>query len=534
MPRTVLPSAGTHSAGGERRTMANHQQEGPASETPPTDPGCLPAWNVDDLPDPKPITKKNLLGLIGPGLVLAGGSIGTGELIMGPQVAARYHGALMWIALLSVLAQVVLNTEVMRYTLCTGEPVMSGYFRSKPGPRFWLFFYVLLDFAGWLPTLASLSAEVLVVAVRGLGPMDSVPPDTVRMVSYFVFLGCASLSLFGGKIFNTLQVVIGGKVIFVLIYMLFTTIFFVSAKTWGDIWGGLFDFTRVPRDSAGNVSIDWGIVAALAGFSGVGGLGNIMASNYVREKGWGMGAKVGAIPSAFGGHKVELSHVGTMLRDTPANRDRFRRWCQYLMVDQYGVWAAASLVAIMLPCLLGAQYLQLDSVDAPTGGNWRWAAALAQDFGAAKGPIFRTLTLVVALVILIPGQFYVIDSTARRWTDAIWSGSRRARLLDQKRIAHLYYTLAAIYVGWGMCVFTFFPKLSGSTMMIIGANLANLAIATTVLHTWYVNRRFLPASVRPSVGKQIAMAASAAFFLIMFGLVVWQKIVPEIQKLIGG
>ena len=66
------------------------------------------------------------------------------------------------------------------------------------------------------------------------------------------------------------------------------------------------------------------------------------------------------------------------------------------------------------------------------------------------------------------------------------------------------------------------------------ANLANLAIATTVLHTWYVNRRFLPASVRPSIGKQLAMAASAAFFLIMFGLVVWQKIVPEIQKLMGG
>jgi hypothetical protein len=85
-----------------------------------------------------------------------------------------------------------------------------------------------------------------------------------------------------------------------------------------------------------------------------------------------------------------------------------------------------------------------------------------------------------------------------------------------------------------MIVFTFFPKLSGSTMMIIGANLANLAIASTILHTWYVNRRFLPESVRPSVAKQAALAVSAAFFLIMFGLVVWQKIVPEIAKVVGG
>lgn len=508
--------------------------ESDAPEAASIDPGCLPAWNVDDLPEPAPITRRNLLALIGPGLVLAGGSIGTGELIMGPQVAARYHGAMMWIALISVIAQVVLNTEVMRYTVCTGEPVMTGFFRSRPGPRFWLFFYVLLDFAGWLPTLASLSAEVLVVAMRGLGPADVVPSDAVRGISYAVFLGCAALSLFGGKIFNTLQVVIGGKVLFVLAYMLFTTIFFVSAKTWGEIWGGLFDVTRVPRDAAGNPSIDWGLVAALAGFSGVGGLGNIMASNFVREKGWGMGAKVGAIPSAFGGHAIKLSHVGTMFRDTESNRERFRKWSRYLAIDQYGVWALASLVGILLPCLLGAQYLQLDSVDAPAGGNWRWAAALAQDFGAAKGPIFRTLTLVVALIILVPGQFYVIDVTARRWTDAIWSGSRRARGLDSRKIGRVYYTLAGLYVGWGMIVFTFFPKLSGSTMMIIGANLANLAIASTILHTWYVNRRFLPASVRPSPAKQVAMALSAFFFLAMFGMVVWQKILPEILKALGG
>jgi hypothetical protein len=533
------------------------------------DPGCLPAWDVDEMPEPAPFLAKNWLKLIGPGLVLAGGSIGTGELILGPQVAARYHGAMMWVVVLSILAQVVLNTEVMRYTLCTGEPIMTGFMRCKPGPRFWLGFYFLLDFGGWLPTLAALAAQVIVVAARGLGPADSIDENAVRQVSYVVFLCCAAMSLFGGKVYNTVQFVIGGKFLFVLFYMLACTLFFVSASTWMEIWGGIFDVTRLPRDPAtGQPHIDWGLVAAMAGFSGVGGLGNIMVSNFVREKGWGMASKVGAIPSAFGGHQVTLSHLGTMARPSTETNRRFKGWFKYLIADQYAIWALGSLIGIMLPCLMGAQYLKVPDaqgnvrtaevrragtpppspapqVNAPradaqpsdrevlakkSNEQWRWAAALAQDFGAAKGDIFRYFTLFCALVILIPGQFYVIDGVARRWTDAVWSGSARARLMDVTRIKHLYYSFAALYVTWGLLFFTFFGWLSGSSMMIFAGNLANFSIFMTICHTFYVNRRFLPKEMQPSPAKQAALVAAALFFLTMFALVVNQKLIPMFFK----
>ena len=44
--------------------------------------------------------------------------------------------------------------------------------------------------------------------------------------------------------------------------------------------------------------IDWFMLAAFTAIAGAGGLSNTMFSNYTREKGWGMGARVGAIPSA--------------------------------------------------------------------------------------------------------------------------------------------------------------------------------------------------------------------------------------------
>lgn len=488
------------------------------------DPGCLPAWEVDELPEPAPLRARNLLALIGPGLVLAGGSIGTGEWVMGPKAAAQYHGAMMWIVIVSIAAQIVLNTEVMRYTLCTGEPIMTGFMRSKPGPNFWLVVYLLLDIGSWWPSMAGLAAQIIVVAVHHLTPKDAIDPSTVQYYSYFVFIFCGLMPLFGGKIYNTLQVVMGTKFLATLFFMLFCNLFFVSMATWGEIWGGLIDPTRLPRDAQGNANIDWSLIAALAGFSGVGGLGNIMASNFVREKGWGMGGKVGAIPSAIGGTQIELSHIGTICADGEQTRKRFKGWFRYLIVDQYLVWALGSLIAMMLPCTLGAEYLRSTSLD--SNEQWRWAAAVAQGFGEAKGEIFRNLTLLCGLIIMIPGQFYSVDVTARRWTDAIWSGSMRARQLDKRLVKYIYYLFVGIYIIWGVSAYTFFPKLSATTMMIIAGNMANLAIAATMFHTLYVNRRFLPAEVRPSRIKQFALIVSGSFFLIMFGLVVNQKIVP--------
>jgi hypothetical protein len=101
-------------------------------EKPPVDPGCLPAWEMDEMPAPVPFENRNLLALIGPGIVLAGASLGTGEWAIGSAVAALYRGALLWVAPVAILCQVMLNTEVMRYTLLTGEPMFTGFMRSKP------------------------------------------------------------------------------------------------------------------------------------------------------------------------------------------------------------------------------------------------------------------------------------------------------------------------------------------------------------------------------------------------------------------
>ena len=197
--------------------------------------------------------------LIGPGLLLAGSAIGGGEWLFGPIVTARYGGQLMWIAALSILLQVSHNLCMMRYTLYTGEPIMVGFFRSIPGPRFWVFFYLLLDLGGIWPYLASNAAVPLVAAF--LGHLPGPEHDSVlRWVSYGVFSAGFVPLIFGGKVYNTVEKVMVAKIIVVLSYLGFICLFFVSWDTWITIFSGFFRVGSFPDEA-----IDWPTLAAFAG-----------------------------------------------------------------------------------------------------------------------------------------------------------------------------------------------------------------------------------------------------------------------------
>ncbi|HEU4751534.1 MAG TPA: hypothetical protein VFU47_00400, partial [Armatimonadota bacterium] len=66
---------------------ASDRHDVAAMEKPAVDPGCLPAWKMGEMPAPVPFGWKNILALLGPGIVMIGGTIGTGEFVTGAAVA---------------------------------------------------------------------------------------------------------------------------------------------------------------------------------------------------------------------------------------------------------------------------------------------------------------------------------------------------------------------------------------------------------------------------------------------------------------
>lgn len=136
----------------------------------------MPRWNVGELDPPPHFTRRNWTAMLGPGLLMAGASIGSGEWLLGPAVSARYGGALLWLATLSIVGQFIYNIEVSRYTLYTGEPVMTGKFRLLPGPMFWLFLYLALDFGAILPyQIANVTTTVAAVFMGQIPDPERIP-----------------------------------------------------------------------------------------------------------------------------------------------------------------------------------------------------------------------------------------------------------------------------------------------------------------------------------------------------------------------
>src|ERR1041384_217377 len=101
----------------------------PAANSPPTVPPAkkfeapwpgtkaMPRWDTGELIDAPIFTWRNILAMIGPGVVMGASAIGGGEWLSGPALTARYGGALLWVATVSIFFQVIYNIEISRYAL---------------------------------------------------------------------------------------------------------------------------------------------------------------------------------------------------------------------------------------------------------------------------------------------------------------------------------------------------------------------------------------------------------------------------------
>jgi hypothetical protein len=253
--------------------------------------------------------------------------------------------------------------------------------------------------------------------------------------------------------------------------------------------------------------LDWGTIVAFIAVAGLGGLGNTMFSNYARDKGWGMGKHVGAIPSAIGGRRIPLSHAGKVFPLDEANRGRWRGWLRHIGRDQL-VWIVASFVGMALPCMLSLEFIRNATVE----GNR--VAALAAEGMAERYPDFRwlfwTLTLFCGFMILFPGQISVGDQIARRWTDMIWSGTRWAKRFAGEQVKFLYYSILALYGLWGLLALSLFDPMQ---IAKIGAVLQNVALGFVTLHALHINRVLLPRELHPGWFLQLSAVVCGVFFL---------------------
>jgi hypothetical protein len=239
-------------------------------------------------------------------------------------------------------------------------------------------------------------------------------------------------------------------------------------------------------------------------------MGNLFTLSWLRDKGFGMGSIVGAIPSAVKGRQISLSKTGSIFDPAKeSNMSAWRGWWKYLWIDQGLVWAGGCILGMYLCVLLAYGLI-------PVGTKLTgWGAGAYQaEYMAKFWKPFWFLSLFTGFWILWGTQLAVTDGYVRSVTDIIWSSTKKPHAWKGGSKV-VYYLALLIFCAWG-CVAI---NLAAPLMLImIGANMAGFIFVVASLHLIAVNHKLLPKPLRPPLWRTISLIGCAvfyAFFVIM-------------------
>jgi hypothetical protein len=466
----------------------------------------LDPWVRAELPVPPTPKGLGWMAVVGPGVIVLGASIGSGEFLLGPATFVKHGLTLLWVTGVAILLQTIFNTEVMRYVVATGEPVFTGFMRTRPSATAWAWFYSLLFFLqmGW-PAWAATSAAAIffLFAGRLAGPDDA---TLLYWCGVGTFLACVALLLLGRRIGRTLELLNWVMVATILAGFLLLALIFVPAGTWLAAAAGFTGFDTGSRSFVFlPAGADFFLLGALVAYSGCGGVMNITLGNWARDKGYGMGQRAGYIPAAIGGERVNLAHHGFAFTPDAEAMRRWRGWWRIVRADQWGVFFCGAILGMALPALLYVTFL-------PIGTDIRGfgiSAALAQAVGQRAGPMLAGTIAVLGAWLLFKTQLDLLEGMTRAVTDILWGGSARVRRWRGGDVRAVYYTVLGVITLWGVIALALAAPI---VLLQIGANVAGATFIVSSLHLLYINTRLLPPALRPPMWRRAALVAMALFY----------------------
>jgi hypothetical protein len=468
-------------------------------------------FQQSELPEPPRPHGLGWLRAVGPGVIALGISIGSGEFLLGPAAFVQHGFSLLWVVLIAITFQTIFNTEVMRYTLATGEPVFAGFMRTRPSSTLWAWVYVILYFlqVGWPAWAATAAAAIFYLVTQRLP--DAADASTTYLIGAAAFLAVVVILSVGKRIEHTLVVLNWVLVTTTIGGFLVLAVVLVPGGVWRaavagfsgfDLAQGRFDFFPAGADLV--------LLGALVAYSGSGGVTNLVLGNWARDRGYGMGERAGYIPAAAG-PKVHLAHVGFTFQSSAESMDRWRGWWRVVSVDQWGVFFAGAILGMVLPALLYVTFL-------PRGTDIQGlgiSAALASAAGARAGTAVATVIAFLGAWILFKTQLDNFEGMVRAITDMLWTGSSRVRAWRDGDVRAVYYSVLAVLVVWGIIALGLAQPI---VLLKIGANVAGAVFVIAAPHLLYVNTRILPPHVRPPMWRRVALVAMAVFYAFFVAL----------------
>ncbi|HEX4817153.1 MAG TPA: Nramp family divalent metal transporter [Nonomuraea sp.] len=468
-----------------------------------------PDLQVADLPTPEEVFKVSKIGpkelvkyAVGPSLIALGISIGSGEWLLGPLNVGQYgFVGVGWVILVSALLQTFYNVECSRYVVATGETPVVGWGRVPPGWPLWVplsVFVVIFAFiaGGW----AASAGQGVYALIHGAPPAaDDLEPRwwAVALLALVFVIAAAAR-----RVSRALELANWVMISAILLALLAVDLLVVPFSQW---WEGIRGFFTPAAPPPGITATQLG---ALAGFTALASGLNWYVMGHYRDKGYGMGHRVGYI-SGLRGDRREILASGVTFPDDDRNRGLWRRWYRLLLTDMWGVFFVGAMLGMLLPTILMAQAVRM-SGEAPTRANVPTFVASA--LGDEYGQVAFYVALAVGVLILFSTQLGIFEAMVRVTTDAAHSTSPRLRRLIEGDPRRFYYPfMLVLLVIISIIIFQSLPV----ALVEWSANMSNLGALIYPFLLMYLNSR-LPRPARPRPWAYVILVLNFLFFGFFF------------------
>jgi Mn2+/Fe2+ NRAMP family transporter len=451
------------------------------------------------------------LRYLGPGMVLAAGLVGSGELIATTKTGAQAGISLIWIILLGCVIKVFVQIELGRYTVSTNETTLVALNRI-PGPRLrgnwiiWLWLVMMATTYGLLGGVLGGVGQSLALIFPLTGdylaalqlPVDVAgqPPEMVTrdpgIWAVLVATFTAMLLFFGRyRILETLCV--GLVFCFTLVtvgnvFALQTTEYAIPTTA---ILDGLF-FGLPDRPEA------WLTALAAFGIIGVGGTDLIVYPYWCLERGY-----------------------GRFIGPRGANSEWVRRargWLRVMRIDAFVSMAIYTLTTLAF-YFIGAAVLHRDGAD-PDG--MRMVSQLATAYEPIFGTTSRYLFLSGALAVLYSTFLVANAGAARLFADCLGvlgvielNEAARKRAVGILSLALPLLALLIFMTGWNPV-----------RLIVIGGLVQSLVLPIIGFSALYLRFKVLDPRLRPGPAWDAALLLSCLSLLVV-GLFSLTRIVAD-------
>jgi hypothetical protein len=458
----------------------------------------LPPPQVRDLPAP-PLHQWRF---IGPGIIAAGVGLASGEFILFPYIASQIGLGFVWAALLGLITQYFLNMEIERYTLATGETAVTGFSRLW---RHWgLVFAILAYFANIWPAWATSSATLISYIFGG----------SASVIAVVILVLVGAILTLAPVVYTALERAQMVKVAAVVLLLVIGALFAVGSA-WADV-PKIVTEARFPAAELGFATL----MGALA-FAGAGGGQNLVQSNWIRDKGFGMGHYVPKIVSPVTGEQEARGRVGYVFVPTDENLAHWRGWWRFANREQLSTFVLISFLSIVFMSLLAyATVFGSGEVENDISFLQVEGQVLMERVGTWFGYFFW----VVGAVSLFAAALGIVDYTSRLAADVLktmyFPDASESKIYAALVWGLVVIGVVVISVGFSQPIYlAVISACVGGLMMFI---YSGLLIA--------INRKMLPEAIR----IRGVRAGALVWSLVLFGVLSVLTVIQQAGKLIGG